>query len=379
MVNESFPVLPFSQLVYDMTRWMPSVYTFRQDFLIRHGAKKQEHIESALRKALSNHPVFSSAINCKGRQYAIELKDILHGKYHDFRLKTKGDDLIIRSSVNRILGDGKSFEILIDDILRAYEGKHLEADNFWEYLQQWEQQQQGKHYSDSKAWLEQEFGEESVPVRPKTDRRRIQTLLPWKAGELTVDYTDIQSDIYRLAESEHLSLDGFFSLCVALAIMDYCGTDEAALTWAYEGRETPEEQRIIGSLHRDVAFKISRETLVGSRENVIRQARNQIRSGIAHSDYPYTLTNPHTARWNYAVNVIRQTSPKTLFANMPYDIEPLPQKPNKTAYALLDVEYYDEPDSLRLTCRYSATHYKEESIKRFATLIRQNAEWIIER
>jgi hypothetical protein len=45
-----------------------------------------------------------------------------------------------------------------------------------------------------------------------------------------------------------------------LAIADYCGTENAALTWAYEGRETEDEQRIYGSLHRDVPFQLNHKS-----------------------------------------------------------------------------------------------------------------------
>ena len=94
-----------------------------------------------------------------------------------------------------------------------------------------------------------------------------------------------------------------------------------------------------------------------------REARNQIRSGIAHSDYPYTLTKPYSNRWNYAVNVLR-------VPDMEYK--------QKYAYALLDVEIHEKAESLQLVYRYSATHYKSESIRRFASLGRKYAEWRLE-
>ena len=114
-----------------------------------------------------------------------------------------------------------------------------------------------QHYSDSKAWLESEFADDTIPVRPTIDKH-FWTLLPPKAGLYKADYTNLHDLINQLAETEHLSMDGFFSLCATLAIAEYCGTDAAALTWAYEGRERPEEQRVFGSLHRDVPFRISK-------------------------------------------------------------------------------------------------------------------------
>lgn len=359
---QRYPLLPFSQLVYDMTRWAPWAYRFPVTYVWRNGASKKGSIENAIRAALMNHPVFSMKIDRHGLHYETLLKDIMHGHYHDFSLEEKGDDLIIRIEASRILGDGRSVEILMEDVQRAYRGETLEPDDYWGYLEYVEQQKQSQHYTESKAWLESEFSDESIPVRPTLDRH-LWTLLPPKAGLVKIDFTDLHDKINQLAETEFLSMDGFFSLCAALAIAEYCRTDAAALTWAYEGRERPEEQRIFGSLHRDIPFCIRKSKIEKQKSELIRQARNQIRSGIAHSDYPYTLTKPYTERWNYAVNVLR-----------------VPEIENNTkyAYALLDIEIHEATDNLALWFRYSATHYKESSIKKFAALVRKYAEWLLE-
>lgn len=359
---KKFPLLPFSQLVYDMTRWMPGIYRFPFTYTWLGGAKDKNRIEQAIRMALHNHPVFRMRVDWRGRQYPSQLNDILHGPYHDITITANGEDLVIGLMISRILGDGRSGEVLLEDVHRAFEGLPLEQDDYWGYLEYIEQQKQSQHYHNSHDWLIAEFADESIPVRPTTDRR-LWTLLPPKAGLYKKDYSDLQKKIQSLSDTYHLSMDGFFSLCTALAIAEYCGTDEAALTWAYEGREAPEEQRIFGSLHRDVPFKINyKSKIINHKSDLIREARNQIRSGIAHSDYPYTLTPPYNQRWNYAVNVL----------HVPDDL-PL----QKYAYALLDVEIHETLHKLELWFRYSATHYKESSIRRFASLVRKYVEWLL--
>lgn len=363
-VNSKYPLLPFSQLVYEMTRWMPSVYRFPMKRVWENGSKDIKRIEAAIRRALANHPAFSMRVDWKGMHYASELKDILHGPYHDIKIYAKGDDVCIDISASRILGDGRSVEILIEDIERAYNGLSLEPDDYWGYVAHYERQKTEEHFLNSREWLIKEFADESIPVRPTIDRRWLTTLLPPKVGLYEDDYSALHEKIEQLKEGQFLSYEGIFSLCATLAIAEYCSTDEAALTWAYEGRELPEEQRIFGSLHRDVPFKIKvkGESLTAKGE-LIKEARYQIRSGIAHSDYPYTLTAPYNARWNYAVNVLRM--PELTFKA-------------KYAYALLDVEIHEQGESLQLVYRYSATHYKSESIQKFAALVRKYVEWLVE-
>ena len=371
-----YPLLPYSQLVYDVTRWMPGVYRFPITLRWKNGAKEKDRIEQAIRLALENHPVFSMQVDWKGQHYSSKRKDILHGKYHRFSLSEDGEDVLIQAELSRILGDGKSMEILAEDLERAYNGFPLESDDYWGYVARYEQQKKGAHYQDSYEWLKQEFADDIIPVRPAIDRRWIATLLPLQAGLYIDDYTVLHENIERLKEEHFISYEGIFSLASALAIAEYCGTDEAALTWAYEGRERPEEQRIFGSLHRDIPFHI-RKSIIDNRESAIRLVRNQIRQGIAHSDYPYTLTAPFTKRWNYAVNVLRAADPEDMLQllSIPLAIESVPKQ--KYAYALLDIEIHEKAESLQLVYRYSATHYKSESIRRFAALVRKYVLWLI--
>ena len=352
-------------------------------YVWRGGAKEKERIQRAIHTAIENHPVFSMRVDTKGMHYADSVLEPWNSPYMKLKFAESGDDLFINTQFSRILGDGKSGQILIEDVKRAYEGLPMESDDYWGYVALYELKKTEPHYGISQAWLMREFADETVPVRPTIDSKWITTLLPPKAGLYMDDLTSLREQINQLVQEQHLPMDGVFSLCAALAIAEYCGTDEAALTWAYEGRERPEEQRIFGSLHRDVPFRISRKSKVesqkpASRGELIKEARNQIRQGIAHSDYPYTLTAPYNKRWNYAVNVLHVTDLEDFLPTLGYPVEIEPAPKQKYAYALLDMEIVEHAESLQLRYRYSATHYKPESIRRFADLVRKYLEWLLE-
>ena len=306
----------------------------------------------------------------------------MKGQYYAIRLWTKGEDVYCRFRWSRILGDGKSIYILFENSIRAYKGELLPSDEYLTYLEEQSQIQCSARYSDSKAWLETTFADVQVPVRPLMDRKRLQTILPMRVGIIEDDYRNLSADINQFLQDSMLTLDGFFSLCVALAVAEYCGTESAALTWAYEGRETPMEQHIFGSLHRDIPFQIHRINPATNqpymRDELVHQARHQIRSGIAHSDYPYTLTDPHNARWDYAVNIIRNQNPDEWLSASPIPITLLPMPKQRIAYAMLDIEICEVQGGIEeLLFRYSATHYKKESMQRFAAMIKQYALWLL--
>lgn len=379
--NKTYPLLPFSQLVFHMIQWVPWVYMFEARWCW-HGQKNElPSIESAVLQVLNHHPIFRMHVDAHGYQTYKSTPATLQGQYYTVKLWTKGEDVYGRFRWNRILGDAKSIYILFENFIRAYQGEVLPTDEYLNYLEEQSQIQSSAHYVKSKAWLENTFSDMQVPVRPLLDRKRVQTILPPRVGIQKDDYTALNADIYSFLQDKILILDGFFSLCIALAIAEYCGTDSAALTWAYESRETPIEQHIFGSLHRDIPFQIHcinpNTNQPYTRDELVRQARHQIRAGIAHSDYPYTLTKPHTDRWNYAVNVIRNVSSEELLSAAPIPTTLLPMPKQRIAYAMLDVEIYEAKDSLKLLFRYSATHYKQESMQRFAAMIKQYALWLL--
>lgn len=374
--NQKYPLLPFSQYIYDMVRWLPFAYRFERTLRWRGGAKEEKKVKEAIWEIQQVHPVFLTRIDWQGRQYEDAKINPLDSRFLKLEIFTQGDDLFLRGKLNVILIDGMSIATLVNDFLRSYNGENLEPDNYWEYVAEYERSKLSKHYADSKTWLENEFADSSIPVRPTIDRFCITTLLPPKVGLYKTDYTPIRTKIQQLSETKILPIDGIFSLCTTLAIAEYCGTDEAALTWANEGRDL-KDQHICGCLHRDIPFHI-RKSIADNRESAIREARNQIRSGIAHSDYPYTLTAPYNKRWNYAVNVLRVPDEESLMEKIPFPIEILPSPPQKYAYALFDVEIHEHQDDLSLWFRYSATHYKESSILRFASLVRKYVEWLLE-
>ena len=370
--------MPFAQFIYDSMHWMP--WAFKYKIKLRTKAFPLAEAEDIARRIIENHPVFQSRIDWRGRQYACNVKNQFQSPYFKLKMWQEGDWLYIQIAFNILLGDGYSIYLFAEDLLRACKGEKLEEDHYWNYVARYEQRKSEPHYIASREWLIHEFADDSIPVRPTIDRRWLHTFIPSKVGLYVKDYTDLHDKLSQFQIENVISYEGIFSLCTALAIAEYCGTDEAALTWAYSGRETIEEQHIFGSLHRDVPFQIKniKYQISNLKSDLIREARNQIRSGIAHSDYPYTLTAPYQNRWNYAVNVLRVNDVEDMLraVNLPLEIVSVPEQ--KYAYALLDVEIHEHADDLSLWFRYSATLYKESSIRRFAALVRKYAEWLLE-
>lgn len=370
----SYPLLPYSQLVFDLQKIYPGIYTTESVVRLNKREVDIPRLKAAIEKAIRNHPVFMMHVDEQGQQEYAPQTDALHGQYHSVDFQEEGENVYITLKGNRILGDGHSDVMIIKDVMRAYCGLALHPDKYLDYLQKMEEHKLTPRYVANRQWLEVAFDNIACPVHPKTDFPLDANEMP-DEGTLADDYSTLQEALTGFAQSSLLSHTAFFSLCAALAMMEYNGCDEAALTWAYDGRESEEEQYIYGSLHRDIPFTIQ---TCSQKDDLIRSTRKQIRDGIAHSSYPYTLTPPHTDIWNYALNVLVQPTQQEKSMDLPFAFEIIDQPSDKPAiaYSLLDVEIY-EKNKLIINYRYSATHYKPESIRRFAALVRKYAEWLL--
>lgn len=378
-----YPLLPYSQLVYETSKESADTYKWGP---IIFRINKQDVDVSTLRQSILNtikhHPAFQMVIDDNGQEYC-HREVATKGRFHLFEIADTGNEVVVSVWVYRILGDYYSWIIFTQDVFKSYKGERLKHDDYVGYLKRIENLKKSLAYQKHAKTLRDQFGNLNCPTHPKTDYPLNISKIPQEGIYLDLYDRSDQGLSFKqcfdtIEKKHHISLNAFFCLSVALAIMDYEGTDDAALTWAYIGRTTIEEQNIFGSLHKDIPLKIHRSN---DRNVLFRQIRNQIREGISHSDYPFTLTHPHSAIWNYATNVIQQPNYYEVLKHAPFPLEiefPTPN-PDKPAYCLLDIEIEENENDkpLCLTYRYSATHYKADSIKSFADLVKRNAEWLI--
>lgn len=374
--QSKYPLLPFAQLIWDQMQYIPEIYRDKIALIFDTSTIDVARLQNAVEKALRNHPVFSMQITKQGKQYYLHSDNILQGQFHSVEYQIENNQLTIWFSFSRILGDSYSFRLLFQDICRAYKGQPLYEDTYLEYLRQYEQLKSTPQYEADKQWYEENFGERAYAVRPRVDTD--QPLSQFGEAESYMDdFTEIKPRLQRICDQYKLSASQCLSLCVTLAIMDYSDTDSAALTWAYLGRETMEDMGIFGSLHRDIPILITREGAQNlSKSDLLRQIQEQMTQSVLHSLYPYTLLAPQNQIWNYAVNVMTSVSENRLTQYAPMSVQLLMEK-NRQAMALLDIDVCDDA-VLTVTYCYSATHYKPESIRRFADLVRKYLEWLLE-
>lgn len=371
--GQAYPLLPFSQLVFDAFQQdEKTVKAWTFPILLRAKSEEidSERLTASVERAIGNHPVFSMHISEEGKQ---TYEKSYRTPYLSAKVYSEGGYVYLSLTLNRILGDATSFVLFAQNIWRSYLDEPLPQDGYLRYLQQYEEVKRSKTYQEHGEWLVQQYDHPTYPLLPTPDSP--QGMLP-AVGNTSpyVVHPDYADKLPDLSRKKRVSPNAFFCLATALSIMDFNGTDQAGLTWAYMGRETHEQTNIFGSLHRDIPLTITKtETETTS---LFTQLREQMEQGIIHSDYPFTLSSAAESPWHTAVNVLVQPSLAEVMEGCPAAFEFMPVGHNSESYCMLDIEINLEP--LTLTFNYSHKHYTEESIRRFASLVHQNARRLLE-
>lgn len=345
-----FSLLPFSQIVWeDMRAGRGAAWEFA--FILEARGINPTRLRNAVEEALDAHPVFRMQLTSDGRQH-------YDGKrrtpYFDYTISQAGDVTTLAVRFHRVLGDAASLAVLMADVDNAYAGRPVAPDSYISYLRQHEALPSTAGYQQSADWLRRHYDALTAPTFPAPD-----------ASPLSVAPTTCATESVAL---NSVPESAALYAAVALAIMDYNGSDSAALTWGYLGRETAEEQRIFGSLNRDVPFMLHR----GAKSAMLDEARQQVASGIVHSRYPYTFMASDRAPWRYAVNVQVQQAPDMRIGSTRWTLLPPPQHEARPAHCFFDVVLTPATGCLEVT--YSAAHYRPESVQRFLALTQKHLQ-----
>lgn len=373
--SQPHKLLPFSMLVHHDIMHRDGGRRWTYPILLRTKADliDIEQLRIAVNQVIAHHPVFSMHIGNDGTQ---QYTKGYCSPYIETKVYQQDGYAYLSLKLNRILGDAHSFVLMAQNIWRAYRGEPLPYDGYLQYLCDYEAHARSSACQEHAEWLMQQYGTPSYQLLPEPDS--VEGLLDQEAYVPLIVHPDYAEQLTAFSHKEHISINAFYCLATALAIMDYNATDEAGLTWAYLGRETREEMSIFGSLHRDIPMRITKtktKTEGETKVAILAQLRQQMEDGIVHSDYPFTLLSPEESPWHTAVNVLVQPSLTEAMEGCPAEFELVAQTEQAESYCMLDIDITPAP--LTLTVNYSPRHYTHASIQRFANLIDRNAKMLL--
>lgn len=369
--GKAYPLLGYSQVVFNnMKQDGEEDWTYNFNLRFPANQVEAERLQEALETAIANHPIFSVRIDNAGLQH---YEEGYRTPYFSYRINEGQTQLMLRVTFNRILCDATSLQILLEDLCRAYFVQPLKADHYLNYVAAAEARQSSPVFAEHKTWMQNRYDGLVCHTAPIADSPR-KVASAQACAMMVEDLSDLASSLNVFCGKYHLGVNQLFCLACSIATMDYNHCDESALTWAYMGRESADEQHIIGSLHRDIPFYIYRRGGM-SCDELVHQTKTQTEQGILHSDYPYTYQAKKRSMWCNAVNVTLQPSMQEMAARCPLPLELEIDGNSQLRHCMLDIEVTEQP--LHMMVYYSVSHYEQSSIERYISLIRKNIEQLV--
>ena len=155
--------------------------------------------------------------------------------YYQFHIYETEQHKYLGMRFAHILGDGESVSILIDDILKAYEGKEPEPEgvHIVQLAAEEELLLEPEFYEKSLSFYRKLFGQKTEPLRLPGAEEPSAPGFEDHARELSLSKKDVREFVKRLGISENI----FFAALTILALARQSGCRRIPLLAAYNGRD----------------------------------------------------------------------------------------------------------------------------------------------
>ena len=270
--------------------------------------------------------------------------------------------------LHHIMGDGRSVHVILNDLLRAYEGYVLRTDRYYLYLKKRGEERSEAQYLEDQAYFEGLYQGRSFSECPTEDFRVREN----KADSLIADIPIDGKSYEKIHVQYGLTNNAFFAAAALLALAQYNNARDVMITWTYHGRENAVEEKMVGLLIRDIPLGLT----VSPEESVkdyLNRVQNAVNEGIRHSAYPYTLLNSSVAEKDRLCFLYQKDI--FTYSMLRHGHFEEVQLPNhyKAAENAFNIEVIDNDGAITLSFDYASTRYRRSSVERFSRIYRQTA------
>ena len=272
--------------------------------------------------------------------------------------------------IHHMFFDGTSGRVMIQEVCDLYLAKEWpkpkDPDGYYLMLHERQQHKNSPQYKKSLEYFKNRYEGRDYSIRldcemnsRKNRYEESEKLLALSEEELT-----------ELEETSGLGKNGLFIITVLLAMAAMNGKPDVLLAWVYKGRDSKYLNNILGLLFRElpVALSLSGETTL---QEVYADIGEQIRLGIAHSDYPYIDKNSSVRTTDHFVFIYQEDNWDAC-ESMPIDMEDVDiDFPDIASETAMDVEILDTDEGLLMFLEYSIDRYRRADVRRFInTMVR---------
>lgn len=371
-------------------------YNFNRSYSVS-GPLDISRLQTALNEVLNRHIVLKSCYPIRNGEYfrrinkemVIEIQtetcsadkikeraeqenipfDLEKGPLFKCRLfQTAPEEYILHFNVHHIILDGTAINVMVTELIQLYDGNKLQPVefDFQDYAIFQNSNSENPENLENEEYFKKIFSdglpENEMPTRPLRP-----DILPYVEIEIKEEIPGemLQKSSQRFGVSRY----GIMTAALGITLAKYCASEDVIVGTAMSGRNTQEEEKIIGMFVNMLPLRLKPESSMPVKEYILQTAKT-IKDVKKHQTYPFEKLVPMIAPDR---NASRSPVFDVIFNYLPE--VPLPSKGNlkwtqteiinqALAIDLLLEAVYDS-EKVSLTLSYSPQLYSEEIMKNF--------------
>ena len=280
------------------------------------------------------------------------------------RLFETEDAVYLFFDVHHIIFDGTSFKVFMNSVLQAYMDMPLEKDYYYLGLKKREQMEQTDFYRESGSYFENKYANVNWTVCPKLDNK---TARENELGKFFCDAEVLSSHIAAVEKKYMVSRNEFYIAATLLAIAISTRKSDVQVSWIYNGRDDLAAASSVGLLFRDLPVALRLRPDANLRD-IFTEVHEQVQNGIKYSCYPYVESTAKVAEGDITCVLYQKGLPEAGDLGG-LNVKPVEIKQNNAAsQTVLDIQIFDNDDSLQYEFDYAASRYDAETMDEFRNL-----------
>lgn len=269
---------------------------------------------------------------------------------------------------HHIIFDGYSFEVLMDDLNRAYEGLPLQRET-WSGFDVAQKEVLLRHteaYHEAAAWNKEQFGKLDVVSLPEGDRHDDgDVAYAQEMMLLDVSHRDLEDACRMMGVTPNVLTTAVFGYLLGI----YCHAQKSLFATVYNGRKDVKTARTVGMLVKTLPVYVSWKQQPTVRD-LLQSVRMQLLGSMSNDLYSFSELNALNSCLNSRVLFAWQGDliASNTIGGLPH--RQLPVMENATGEILV-MQLFRQDDGLRLNVEYQSNVYSQIFISRMMHCYRQ--------
>ena len=283
-----------------------------------------------------------------------------------------GEKLYLFMDMHHTVSDGTSIEVLLSDIVRAYNGEPLPEDYYYSYILAETRMLRTDEYQNAKYYFEGILGQCEWCNVPTPDYESWEA----DAGEERMDMGLTTAQIHT-AQARHGASGNILCIAAALlALQEYCDRPDVLVNWIDHNRTNEHYENTVGMLFRILPVAVRMEKCE-TVEKLLREVSRQVAMGFANSSCDFMSERESaledTIEINYQVGVWDE-DPMTALGAEEVDLRP----ENQATGGRVGMYIEDWPGgTVGVSVEYQKKAYAQGSMARFLGMFRKYLRSIV--